>query len=87
VEIITRVLVLTNDQLEEVESLLMNSFNEGLRKETNPIAPVKMFPTFVRDVPDGKDKYGLKFKMFINVYQCLSMFDVFEIVNYKIVKL
>lgn len=78
-EIITRVLVLTNDQLEEVESLLMNSFNEGLRKETNPIAPVKMFPTFVRDVPDGKDKYGLKF--------CLSMFDVFEILNYKIVKL
>ncbi len=66
-EIITRVLVLTNDQLEEVESLLMNSFNEGLRRETNPIAPVKMFPTFVRDVPDGKDKYGLKFKMFINV--------------------
>ncbi len=66
--------MLTNDQLEEVESLLMNSFNEGLRKETNPIAPVKMFPTFVRDVPDGKDKYGLKFKMFINVYQCLSMF-------------
>lgn len=58
IEALTRILVLTNDQLEEVESLLMNSFNEGLSKETNPIAPVKMFPTFVRDVPTGKEKYG-----------------------------
>lgn len=57
-ELMTRCLVLTNDQLHQVESLLRKSFHEGLAKETNPVAPVKMFPTFVRDVPDGKDKYG-----------------------------
>ena len=36
----------------------MNSFNDGLKRETNPVAPVKMFPTFVREVPDEKNKYG-----------------------------
>ncbi len=55
----TRDLVLSNDQLEKVSSLLLNEFNEGLRKETNPIACVKMFPTYVRDVPNGK---GISFK-------------------------
>lgn len=54
IEAATRELVLTNDQLEKVSSLLLNEFNEGLRKETNPIASVKMFPTYVRDVPNGK---------------------------------
>lgn len=56
VEFATRELVLTNDQLEKVSSLLLNEFNEGLRRETNPIACVKMFPTFVRDVPNGKEE-------------------------------
>ncbi|CAG2123436.1 unnamed protein product, partial [Medioppia subpectinata] len=48
----------TNEQLWEIEALLLKSFNEGLRKDTNPVAPVKMFPTFVRDVPDGREKYA-----------------------------
>lgn len=49
----TRELVLSNDQLERVSALLLQEFNEGLKRETNPIASVKMFPTFVRDVPNG----------------------------------
>jgi len=56
VELATRELVLTNDQLEKVSSLLLNEFNEGLRRETNPFASVKMFPTFVRDVSNGKEE-------------------------------
>lgn len=52
-------LILSNEKLEEIEILLLKSFNEGLKKDTNPVAPVKMFPTYVRHVPDGKDKYGL----------------------------
>lgn len=54
----TRALVLTNDQLARAQSLLMQSFHDGLKKDTHPVSPVKMFPTFVKEVPDGKDKYG-----------------------------
>lgn len=32
--------------------------NSWLYRETNPVAPVKMFPTFVREVPDSQNKYG-----------------------------
>lgn len=54
----TKNLILNDDQLNQIQCLLMISFQEGLKKDTNPVAPVKMFPTFVRDVPDGKEKYG-----------------------------
>ena len=35
---------------------MLGEFNKGLGKETNPTAKVKMFPTYVRDVPDGTGK-------------------------------
>ncbi|KAJ6220233.1 hypothetical protein RDWZM_006045 [Blomia tropicalis] len=56
VDLATRSLVLTNDQLEKVSALLLKELNEGLRRETNPIASIKMYPTYVRDVPDGSEK-------------------------------
>ena len=56
VDLATRSLVLTDDQLEKVSALLLKELNEGLRRETNPIASVKMYPTYVRDVPDGTGK-------------------------------
>ena len=56
VDLATRSLVLTNDQLEKVSALLLKELNEGLRKETNMIASIKMYPTYVRDVPDGSTK-------------------------------
>ncbi|RWS08560.1 Hexokinase-2-like protein [Dinothrombium tinctorium] len=56
IESLTRDIVLTNDQLEKVSSLLLNEFNEGLGKETHSTASVKMFPTFVRDVPNGRER-------------------------------
>lgn len=52
-DLATRALVLTDDQLEKVSALLLKELNEGLRRETNPIASVKTYPTYVRDVPDG----------------------------------
>ncbi|KAI7686995.1 Hexokinase type 2 [Sarcoptes scabiei] len=56
VDLATRSLILTNDQIAKISNLLLNEINEGLRKETNPIAGVKCYPTYVRDVPDGSEK-------------------------------
>lgn len=56
IDLATRSLVLTNDQISKISNLLLNEINEGLRRETNPIASVKCFPTYVRDVPDGTEK-------------------------------
>ncbi|OTF83198.1 hexokinase-2-like protein [Euroglyphus maynei] len=56
IDLATRALVLTNDQISKISNLLLNEINEGLRRETNPIASVKCYPTFVRDVPDGTEK-------------------------------
>jgi len=55
VEKLTRDLNLDNDALNKVSSLLLHEFNMGLGRETNADAKVKMFPTFVRDVPNGKE--------------------------------
>lgn len=45
--------ILTDDALLKVSSLLLQDFNNGLSKKNHDSATVKMFPTFVRDVPDG----------------------------------
>ena len=47
---------MSNDQLEKVASLLLNEFNLGLARETHANATVKMFPTYVRGVPSGKEE-------------------------------
>ena len=39
-----------------MSALLRKELDEGLRRETNPIASVKMYPTYVRDVPDGSER-------------------------------
>lgn len=54
-EALTREFVLTNDQLEKVKALLLQEFKNGLGRDSNPSADVKMFPTYVRDVPDGTE--------------------------------
>jgi len=56
IETETRDLVLTNDQLEKMMSVLLNEFNLGLGRDTNATATVKMFPTYVRDVPNGSEE-------------------------------
>ncbi|XP_076372366.1 hexokinase type 2-like isoform X3 [Tachypleus tridentatus] len=56
IEAFTRDLVLTNDQLNKVSSLLLHEFNCGLSKETHNEASVKMYPTFVQNVPSGLEQ-------------------------------
>ena len=56
IESLTRDFVLSNDQLKKISSLLLDEFNLGLGRDTNKDATVKMFPTYVRDVPNGSEK-------------------------------
>lgn len=71
VEKLTRELNLDNDALNKVSSLLLHEFNQGLGKDTNKDAIVKMFPTFVRDVPDGTGKFsGAFFFKFLWKFFC-----------------
>lgn len=56
IEALTRSLVLTNEQLEKVSALLLHQFYKGLSHTTRKEASVKMFPTYVTDVPDGTEQ-------------------------------
>lgn len=56
VEQITRELLISNDQLKQVQSYLETEMCAGLGKATNDQAVIKMYPTFVRDVPNGAEK-------------------------------
>lgn len=57
VEALTRSLVLNDEHLEEVAALLMIEFHQGLTRKTHHRAPIKMFPTYVRDVPNGRGEF------------------------------
>lgn len=53
--------------------IMLGEFNKGLGKETNPTAKVKMYPTYVRDVPDGSGKtpfhlFGVWGWLSVNMY-------------------
>lgn len=56
IEAVTRELVLTNDQLHKVAANLLHEFKKGLSWDTHNQAKVKMFPTYVTDVPNGEGK-------------------------------
>jgi len=56
IEVLTRELVLTNDQLQKVSAKLLHEFRKGLLGDTHSNAAVKMFPTYVTDVPNGKEQ-------------------------------
>ncbi|KAG8202144.1 hypothetical protein JTE90_010503 [Oedothorax gibbosus] len=56
IEAITRELILTNDQLQKVSVNLLHQFHKGLSWDTHCNAAVKMFPTYVTDVPNGKEQ-------------------------------
>ncbi|KAK6621518.1 hypothetical protein RUM44_001325 [Polyplax serrata] len=49
-------LILSNEQLLKVKEKLLESIKKGLRKETHKEAIVKCFPTYVQDLPNGKEK-------------------------------
>jgi len=56
VEQITRELLLSSDQLKQIQTLLEKEMDLGLEKSTNEFADIKMYPTYVRDVPNGTEK-------------------------------
>ncbi|KAG8507409.1 putative hexokinase HKDC1, partial [Galemys pyrenaicus] len=47
---------LTHEQLVGVRDKMRTELEYGLKKETHPMAAVKMLPTFVYGVPDGTEK-------------------------------
>ncbi|XP_050731247.1 hexokinase type 2-like isoform X2 [Eriocheir sinensis] len=49
-------LILTQEALKEVCACLQEELNKGLGKESNPEAAIKCFPTYVRELPNGKEK-------------------------------
>lgn len=52
----TRQLLLSNDQLKQIQALLETEMDLGLARDTNHRADIKMYPTYVRDVPNGTEK-------------------------------
>lgn len=56
VEEITRELVISNEDLKKIQVLLEAELDLGLARETNDAAVIKMYPTYVRDVPNGTEK-------------------------------
>jgi len=55
-EDITKRLVLSDETLEEVCRSLDEEIHKGLGKETNKKATIKCFPTFVQELPNGKER-------------------------------
>lgn len=53
VENVVKPFILSEDDYKKIMDVMLDSFNQGLGKETNAKAAVKMFPTYVRSVPDG----------------------------------
>lgn len=47
---------LTRADLEKVQALMREEMEQGLGKETNPTASVRMLPTYVCRTPDGTGK-------------------------------
>ncbi|XP_045134088.1 hexokinase type 2-like isoform X2 [Portunus trituberculatus] len=48
-------LVLNHEAMKEVCSCLQEEINRGLGKDSNPEATIKCFPTYVRELPNGKE--------------------------------
>lgn len=44
---------LSDETLKEVMNRFRREMENGLGRDTNPTATVKMLPTFVRSIPDG----------------------------------
>ncbi|XP_035219033.1 hexokinase-1-like [Stegodyphus dumicola] len=85
--------ILTNDALLKVSALLLQEFNKGLSSAYHNEATVKMFPTFVRDVPDGSEKGkflaldlgGTNFRVLcidLDGDQCNMVNEIYEIPEY-----
>ncbi|GBL91582.1 Hexokinase-1 [Araneus ventricosus] len=53
---VLKAFTLSNDILLKISALLLDEFERGLDPHRNSTASVKMYPTFVRDVPNGTEE-------------------------------
>ncbi|ESO89803.1 hypothetical protein LOTGIDRAFT_164838 [Lottia gigantea] len=56
VENILKPFILEDSVYDKVCDVMLDNFNKGLGKDTNADARVKMFPTYVRSVPNGTEE-------------------------------
>ncbi|XP_077992238.1 hexokinase-2-like [Glandiceps talaboti] len=56
VESVLNSMHLTLEQLKDVQGRMHDNMMKGLGKASNPVAAVKMYPTYVRSTPDGTEK-------------------------------
>ena len=55
VENVVKPFLLTDADYSKLMDVMLDNFNRGLGKDTNATAAVKMFPTYVKAVPDGTE--------------------------------
>lgn len=48
----------SDETLRDIMNRFRREMENGLNRDTNPTATVKMLPTFVRSIPDGSGKHG-----------------------------
>lgn len=51
---------LSDETLKDIMMRFRREMENGLSRDTNPTATVKMLPTFVRSIPDGSGKDRMK---------------------------
>lgn len=56
VENVVRPFIVKDEDYKKLMGVMLEQFENGLGKDTNSTAKVKMFPTYVRDVPDGSEE-------------------------------
>ncbi len=49
----------SDETLKDIMNRFRREMENGLGRDTNPTATVKMLPTFVRSIPDGSGKFTL----------------------------
>lgn len=47
---------LSKENLQKVMAIMLQEMHRGLDPSTHPMADIKMFPTFVRSLPDGTER-------------------------------
>lgn len=50
----------SDETLKDIMNRFRREMENGLERDTNPTATVKMLPTFVRSIPDGSGRVCIK---------------------------
>lgn len=53
----------SDETLKDIMNRFRREMENGLSRDTNPTATVKMLPTFVRSIPDGSGMTNRKTKL------------------------